>query len=305
VRNPDGTYTYTPWPGFAGTATFTYQVQEAGPVLASPVTGHYYEFVSAPGICWAEARAAAAARRYQGLAGYLATITLEGEKNFLLGRAPGQYWLGAADDEVEGEWRWKTGPEAGQVFWRGGTGGVPAAYSHWQPGEPDDYKNEWRPAGEDFGLLYGGSGWWSDVDNCNSGGSTAGYVVEYGGLETCVPMLYATGTVTLTVGSAAQAQLASALVASPAPAGEAQLQAAPNPSAGQFRVQVVAGREGPAQLDLFDGQGRRVRTLYSGSLQVGESREVPVEAPGLSPGLYLVRLQSQHHVQHLRVLIQP
>ncbi|MFC7671168.1 hypothetical protein ACFQT0_30060 [Hymenobacter humi] len=71
-----------PWAGYVGPATFTYLVQEAGPVLASAVTGHYYEFVSAPGICWAEAQAAAAARRYQGMAGYLATITLESEKTF-------------------------------------------------------------------------------------------------------------------------------------------------------------------------------------------------------------------------------
>ncbi|MFC7667632.1 cadherin-like domain-containing protein [Hymenobacter humi] len=39
VRNTDGTFTYTPWPGFVGTATFTYLIQEAGPVLASPSPG--------------------------------------------------------------------------------------------------------------------------------------------------------------------------------------------------------------------------------------------------------------------------
>ncbi|MFC7671170.1 T9SS type A sorting domain-containing protein [Hymenobacter humi] len=58
-------------------------------------------------------------------------------------------------------------------------------------------------------------------------------------------------------------------------------------------------------LDLFDVQGRRVRSLFAGSLQAGEPRELPVDTNGLSPGLYSVRLQSKHHVQHLRVLIQP
>ncbi|WP_197076789.1 cadherin-like domain-containing protein [Hymenobacter terrenus] len=304
VRNANGTFTYTPRPGFVGTATFTYLLQEAGPVLASPGTGHYYEFVSGPGICWADARAAAAARRYQGMAGYLTTITSVGEKDFLVGRAPGAYWFGASDTGVEGEWRWQTGPEAGQLFWRGGANGIGAAYSHWLPNQPDDYKNQWRPQGEDYGQLYGHSGLWNDVDNCNTGGNTAGYVVEYGGLEPCVPILYSTGRVTLEVGSSPQTQRATARSTSLVTTGPTLLQASPNPSVGQFRVQVLAGSEGPAQLDLFDLQGRRVRSLFTGQLHTGEQREVPVEAQELSAGIYLVRLQSGQQVQHLRVSIQ-
>ncbi|WP_426062321.1 lectin-like protein, partial [Hymenobacter sp. B1770] len=165
-----------------------------GPVLASSDTYHYYEFVSAPGICWTDAKAAAAARTYEGMQGYLATITFAGEKDFLVNRAQGQYWFGASDAGVEGEWRWQTGPEAGQLIWRGGPTGIGAAYTHWLPGQPDDFKNQWRPQGEDYAQFYGNSWLWNDVDNCNTGGSTtAGYLVEYGGLEACTPILYSLG----------------------------------------------------------------------------------------------------------------
>lgn len=50
ITNPDGTYTYTPAAGFIGAATFQYVVQGDGPVLAFSGTGHYYEFVAAPGL---------------------------------------------------------------------------------------------------------------------------------------------------------------------------------------------------------------------------------------------------------------
>uniref|UniRef100_UPI003CF930CB cadherin-like domain-containing protein n=1 Tax=Hymenobacter sp. B1770 TaxID=1718788 RepID=UPI003CF930CB len=298
VTNPDGTYTYTPRPGFAGPVTFSYTVEGTGPVGAAPATYHYYEFVSAPGICWTDAKAAAAARTYEGMQGYLATITFEGEKNFLAGKAQGQYWFGASDKDLEGEWRWQTGPEAGQLIWRGGPAGIGAAYSHWLPGQPDDFQNQWRPQGEDYALMYGNSGLWNDVDNCNTAGATAGYVVEYGGLEACTPILYSFGTVTLQVGATPPPPVPVAQ------AGPAQLQAAPNPSAGQFRVQVLAGLAGPAQLDLFDLQGRRVRALFAGPLQAGEQRDISVDAHELYEGLYQLRLQSGAQVQHLRVLLQ-
>jgi len=73
--NANGTFTYTPEAGFSGQVTFTYQVEPAGAVLSSEASGHYYEFVNAPGICWAAARTAAATRTYMGLTGYLATAT--------------------------------------------------------------------------------------------------------------------------------------------------------------------------------------------------------------------------------------
>jgi hypothetical protein len=259
--------------------------------------------VSAPGICWSAAKAAAEARTYQGMKGYLATVTFEGEKDFLKGRAQGQYWFGASDAAVEGEWRWQSGPEAGRLIWTGGPNGIGAAYTHWLPGQPDNFTTMSRPMGEDYGMLYANSGLWNDAPDCYTDGNMTGYLVEYGGMESCTPVLFSLGTVTITVGpAAAQARMAGPVAS--APAAQSVLEAAPNPSAGQFQVRVVAGNDGPAQLDLFDMQGRRVRSIFGGSLAAGEQRMLPVDASELATGLYVVRMQSGTKVQHLRVVIQ-
>lgn len=304
AQNADGTFTYSPPAGFVGQVDLTYFVQGAGPVLASRATGHYYEFVAAPGICWTGAQDAAAAHTYQGMKGYLATITFQGEQDFLAGRQSGPYWLGASDAEVEGEWRWKTGPEAGQLIWKGNATGRALAYTNWAAGQPDDYKNQYRPQGEDYGMLYGQSGQWNDLDECGTGAGVAGYVVEYGGLETCLPTLYSLGKVTITVGSSPAALLAKTAVSSAAAEAVPSLAAYPNPSNGLFQVRVAAQADGPARLDLFDLQGRKVQSLFEGSLAADEVREIPVTTQGLATGLYQMRLISGSRVQVLRVSIQ-
>jgi len=311
VKNADGSYTYPPQAGYTGPVTLSYVVQEAGPVLASPQTRHYYEFVSAPGISWLAAKATAAARSYRGLQGYLATITYQGEQDFLSGRQNGQYWLGASDETTEGEWRWTTGPEAGTLIWRGTASGYGTAYTNWQPGQPDDYKNQYRPQGEDYSLFYGQSGYWNDVDVNATGTSVAGYLVEYGGLESCTPVLYTLGTLTIQVGNTSAAMTArmtamgSAALATAAQGTGLELEAMPNPSHGQFRVRLTATQDGPAQLELFDVQGRRVRALFSGNLAAGETRELAVDDASLATGLYQLRLQSAEGTRNLRLSVQP
>jgi hypothetical protein len=302
VTNADGSYTYTPAPGFVGSVSIPYQVQLAGPVFASAATGHYYEFVSAPGIDWRTAFFAAQSRYYQGHRGYLATITSAAETSALKGRFPGQYWMGAKN-LGEGDWRWANGPEFDQAFWQGNASGTAFGYANWLVNQPDNYKNAYRPIGENYAVFYGGSGLWNDLDVAGSGASVAGYLVEYGGEETCTATLFATGTVTITVGGAAtksHGMVANATVDAPA----FGLEALPNPNAGQFQLRVTAGTEGPAQVDLYDLQGRRVKAVFAGSLQAGEVRELSVDAPELAAGVYLVRLQSGQQVQHLRIAIQ-
>ena len=297
ARNANGTYTYTPQVGFSGVATFTYQLEPAGGVQASPASGHYYEFVSAPGICWPAAQAAAAARTYMGLTGYLATPTSPAEMALLAGRRPGQYWLGGADDVVEGEWRWKTGPEAGQLFWQGGVNGTAVAYSNWSPGEPNNSQSATRPDGESYTVIYGASGLWNDADDCNDGSITAGYIVEYGGLDSCTPVRFATGTVTIAVG---QTTAISPAASAPAPT----LAALPNPSDGQMQVSIVPAASGPARLDLFDLQGRHLRRAFEGNLSAGQPCEVPLDVREIPVGVYLLRLHSSQRTQVLRVMVQ-
>lgn len=308
VTNADGSFTYTPPAGYAGPVELTYVVQGTEAVLASRRTGHYYEFVSAPGICWPAAKTAAAGRTYQGMQGYLATIGFRDEQDFLTGRMPGQYWLGASDAGTEGTWSWQTGPEAGTPIWKGNAQtGYGLAFTNWMPGQPDNYTNAYRPQGEHYAAFYGQSGQWNDLSECGTGTSIAGYVVEYGGLEACPPVLYSLGTLTINVGAAGMlakttaAQRAAAVVA---PGASPALAVYPNPSTGQFQVRLNAPVAGNAQLDLFDLQGRHVRSLLQTTLGPDEVREVSVEAQGLAAGLYQVRFQEPQGTHYLRLSIQ-
>lgn len=214
VANADGSLRFVPAPGFIGTASFTYQTAlRDQPDMIPHADGHYYEYVSAPGICWTAARAAAAGRTYRGLQGYLATMTSAGEQATVHTARTGPFWPGGTDAAVEGDWRWQSGPEAGQRFWRGGPTGTGQGFSNWMAGQPDDLQNPYRPAGEYYTFLYGGSGLWNDYSRCVVAGPDTyryitGCLVEYGGLEACRPSLLATGTVTINVGGAAARALA-------------------------------------------------------------------------------------------------
>lgn len=171
-------------------------------------TQHYYEFVSAEGITWAAAKTAAESRSYNGMTGYLATITSAEENAFVAAKCAGAGWLGASDSASEDDWKWVTGPENGTSFWSGNTDGsaVGGRYNNWKSGdEPND------SGGEDYLHIMGSTkpnwagsyatGDWNDF----SGASTPdilGYVVEYGnqtiGDNTFVLANYS-GTTTLTI----------------------------------------------------------------------------------------------------------
>lgn len=168
----------------SGTRQFSITVGEANFL---PSTGHYYEFVSDPGISWTDAETAASNRTYFGWQGYLVTLTSQAEADFSGQQASGFGWIGANDVAVEGEWRWATGPEAGTLFWNGGVGGTEITYANWNGSEPNNCCG-----GEDYAhiadasVIRGGApvGAWNDLPNGGGGGAYAsqGYVVEYGGM---------------------------------------------------------------------------------------------------------------------------
>ena len=170
------------------TVAFGFIVLFIGNVNAAPVfnsgTGHYYEALyvapGGSGITWDDARAIADSRSYIGLSGYLATVTSQGENDFLLANFGVStlhgYWLGGfqpvGSTEPGGNWQWVTG-EA----W---------SYTNWQPGEPNDYyMGEWGgpPAGSSENALHyqfanrTGKLAWNDFPNSAYG---SGYIVEYG-----------------------------------------------------------------------------------------------------------------------------
>ncbi len=147
----------------------------AAPASADPVqwatNGHWYEAVEpSGGLNWESADQAARARTWLGIPGHLATITSQGEQDFiaaLLGGA--NYWLAGYQDPTSSlpadDWHWQTSE--------------PWTYTNWQPGEPNDYMGS-----ESCLQIYNVTlGTWNDIactENC-------GYLVEYDGLVSVEP----------------------------------------------------------------------------------------------------------------------
>ena len=157
-------------------------------------TGHYYEYISKgvdPIITWTDAAAAAGAKTYNGMEGYLVTIMSEGENTFTINKMSGSGWIGISDADANGSWYWSTGPEAGTYFWEGYYPGAVSAvggyYNNWYSGEPnrDDIVGN-------YGHLFVNSpgweayrGYWNDMPDSNT--FVQGYVVEYGDMPGDAP----------------------------------------------------------------------------------------------------------------------
>ncbi len=166
------TLTYTR--GGTGSDTLEVSLVNEGEVFF-PDTGNLYEYISST-LTWTQARDAAALLTRYGAAGYLTTITSQGENDFVADRLANAGWMGASDSVSEGVWRWVTGPENGTQFWTGAAGGSAFGgnYENWNIGEPNDSSSN-----EDCGqFLAGGSGQWNDLP-C-SVTTLPGYVAEFG-----------------------------------------------------------------------------------------------------------------------------
>lgn len=165
------------------------------------LNGHYYTFTKENAKWdWAKKQSECgsganpeAGCKQNGLTGYLATVTSAEEQNFIykssyhngstFTRIPNDGFLGATDvfwgdntpvNATEGKWYWQGGPEQGEQFWDGWGDGssVNGSYTNWDPGEPNNKKNQ------DFLQIrtIGETGYWDDVDPDNRGG----YVTEWG-----------------------------------------------------------------------------------------------------------------------------
>ncbi|GIO15190.1 hypothetical protein J19TS2_47450 [Cohnella xylanilytica] len=172
---------------------------------------HYYEFIqnkNANGqdaaITWYQARDKAASEdnKYFGRQGYLATITSKEENDFVSEKAQGLGWLGAADiskienptSNIDGDWRWVTGPEGkedngkGLHFWQGYSNSgvsVDRQYHNWDRANNPPEPNNYNGSGEFVAHIYPPTdnrrGKWNDYSPTNT--SVTGYIVEYGGME--------------------------------------------------------------------------------------------------------------------------
>ena len=138
------------------------QPASAAPRDAAVFEGHAYQFFKEV-LDWQQAR-----RRCEELGGHLAVITSTAENSFVaelakkhlpqMGAMDG-VWLGATEDQKEGEWRW--------------TDGKPLDFTKWGPGQPNNKGNN-----EHYLLLYLAESVWSDQP-AKSVQHTAYFVCEW------------------------------------------------------------------------------------------------------------------------------
>jgi len=64
----------------------------------------------------------------------------------------------------------------------------------------------------------------------------------------------------------------------------------PNPFSLATNLNVETNRPERFEIDLFDALGRKVRNLFSGTLQPSKTQTIRIDGTGLASGLYLVRI---------------
>ena len=127
------------------------------------------------GASWKNAKTAAEGKTFNGLNGYLATITSAEENAFILSKLPSISWIGANDVATEGTWTWISGPEAGTTIYTGGDT-VSGQYTNWNIGEPSNSKH--GELYENYAAFYAAgteAGKWNDVKETDA----FAYIVEY------------------------------------------------------------------------------------------------------------------------------
>ena len=219
--------------GAAGSPTITVSVTPAGTNYFSG-NGHYYKLVTG-NINWTDAKTAAEASTYEGLTGYLVTITSEDENNFIKNKVATNTWIGGSEDATHtsntlpaitsggagnstphglagaGTWEWVSGPDNGKTF-HCQTKIEPKAdpahpdctvasgysFENWLNNEPNDHNSD-TDGQENCAHMYGkgnNKGKWNDLPCTNTVGA---YVIEYGG--TAGESVTVSGKTTLTINS--------------------------------------------------------------------------------------------------------
>jgi len=207
-----------------------------GAATANPSNGHYYQYVSAPGLTWDAARTAASQSYYQGMQGYLATPRNATENNFIVQKLSGAAWIGFAalttvpytgTSNLNTNWTTAGGTTVpagtleadgttlsssvnyptGRVwfFATGPQAGMPldnntSSGSNTPIGGAYNHWNAGEPnnaGGEPCAEMYAGVGGSAGYWNdLSNTNAPGGYVIEYGGMPGDSPQL---GTVTLRI----------------------------------------------------------------------------------------------------------
>ncbi|MEZ6135354.1 MAG: LamG-like jellyroll fold domain-containing protein [Pirellulaceae bacterium] len=166
----------------------------ADPTLRySAETGKFYKLVTA-GTTWATALTNATTTTLSGISGSMVRIDNAAENAFLFDQIEGgglQYWIGASDSLVEGQWSWYDGTSASDTFWSGAVSGnrVNDLYNNWNSAtQPND-----AGGAEDAARFDPTDGRWYDAPE----GSSYGYIVQWSADD----VLDATNAVTYSIQS--------------------------------------------------------------------------------------------------------
>jgi hypothetical protein len=155
--------------------------------------GSYYRYVKATGITWQQAKDAAEQSSFNGMQGYLATVTTLQERNFIdqtvfSGNRPDASFIGGSDAYQEGVWRWVTGPEGledggkGLIFFDGTSRTDIPTNNMWVQGISGG-KIVGDSSSNNYLYMY--SWWdprfnpWNNSTGSPGSGGTSGYLVEY------------------------------------------------------------------------------------------------------------------------------
>lgn len=192
INNGLASLTFNPGATGGSTANFQINVQTFVSGMAySPDNGHYYEYVSAPGVTFAAAQTGAAGHAFGGQTGYLASIPSAAINDLIASKIPGatNVWFGAlavntAGQPVQRTWSWTNGPLAATTILECSnlTGSCTQANGPWPladlwaSGEPNNWSSIETAAVTNWN---GAAGEWNDLSPTQTG-SIAGYMVEYG-----------------------------------------------------------------------------------------------------------------------------
>ena len=141
-------------------------------------TGHYYEYVSFSAVTWTVAADLASQQNFDGMTGYLATITSQEENDYVyqtFGHHFWEAWLGGFQTPSSvppADWHWVSGEE-----WD---------FTNWADGQPDDGGG----MDKECYLQMSGEGMddpgkWNDDALVTHLDNVSGYLIEYG---TTVPV---------------------------------------------------------------------------------------------------------------------
>ena len=128
--------------------------------VQNPDNGHYYQYIYNTEATWTEAKSLAETSRYNGIVGYLTTITSAVENDFVtdLISENSYAWIGLTDKDTEGTYTWVNGESYD--------------YSNWDQSQPNNRYDK-----EHYVEISENDGKWNDSRDIHN--LITGYVIEY------------------------------------------------------------------------------------------------------------------------------